>query len=101
MQVDPDQVRPRQLSKSPVDYDAEATEPTRHLQEVIRAPHEPRQYAIHSYSEKLAEGLTVAERTHHSQSVKDKWPRRLSVQGAVDVPGQYFGFSQCVLGQVW
>src|SRR5262249_2856364 len=52
-QANLDDVGPVQQRKAPVDHDPQPPAPTRHLQQVIRAAHEPGQEAAHPYFEEL------------------------------------------------
>src|SRR5207245_8652323 len=79
VQADLDDVWAKQERKGPRSHDAQPSAPTRHLQQVIRAPHEPGEDATHSYLEKLAKGFAVTQRAHHPQVVVDERLRGLAV----------------------
>src|SRR5438309_1743729 len=97
VQADLDDVWAKQKRKGPRGHDAQPPAPTRHLQQVIRAPHEPGEDAAHPYLEKLAKGFAVTQRAHHPQVVVHERPRRLAVENRNDVTGQHLGLAQGML----
>src|SRR5260370_24425853 len=85
VQADLDDVWPKQQRKGPVDHDAQSPAPTRHLEQIIRAPHEPGQDAMYPYLEELPKRLAMSQGTHHPQGVVDEWPGRLAIENGKDV----------------
>src|SRR5690242_8175789 len=91
------EVRAKEQRYGPIERDAKARVPPRHLKEVVRSPDPPREEAFDCDAADVGGGVGMSEGSHRSQRLEDERLRCTARRNGTDIPRHHSGGSHGML----